>query len=338
MERSDTMSTVYVYGASIDENGKAHGGKAGNQTGRELRKQKWYKHSKGWRVFRAKLPEVAAQIAQDVKWAVANMAIGYDQYQRLTLYEAAKPFGFNCKLVKTPCETDCSALVRVCCAYAGVSLPNFRTTTEPSVLLNSGAFEELVGAKYTDRPDYLKAGDILCTRTQGHTVIVGNDGPKAEDAPAPAKLGDRELRRGCKGEDVAELQNDLMKLGYALPKYGADGDFGGETEKAVREFQVTYNLTPDGVMHSDDFSVLFAALDGKAPEPTPVVQKVEITGGSVNVRSAPGTKGTRVLGTVHKGDRLPYGGLTAEVDGRDWYLVEYKNENGWVSSKYARVI
>lgn len=338
------MATVYVYGASIDENGKAHGGQAGNQTGRELRKQKWYKHSKGWRVFRAKLPDVAAQIAQDVKWAVANMAIGYDQYQRLTLYEAAKPFGFNCKLVKTPCETDCSALVRVCCAYAGVSLPNFRTTTEPSVLLNSGAFEEMVGAKYTDSPDYLKAGDILCTRTQGHTVIVGNDGPKAEDAPAPAKLGDRELRRGCKGEDVKELQRDLMKMGYALPKYGADGDFGSETEKAVREFQVTHNLTPDGVMNSADYTVFFAALDGQdvglGTEPPPPVSSelIEITGNSVNVRTGPGTTGTRILGVAHKGDRLPYGGLAMNVDGRDWYMVEYHNTNAWVSSKFSRFV
>lgn len=169
----------------------------------------------------------------------------------------------------------------------------------------------------------------------------GEPTPEPTPDPKPSTLGDRDLRRGDKGEDVKELQADLMKLGYALPKYGADGDFGGETENAVREFQVTHNLTPDGVMHSDDFSVLFAALDGKAPEPptpTPVVQKVEITGGSVNVRSAPGTTDTRVLGTVHKGDRLPYGGLTAEVDGRDWYLVEYKNENGWVSSKYARLV
>ena len=54
MKGDTNMATVYVGGASIDENGHAHGGKAGNQTGRELRKQKWYKHKKGWRVFRAK--------------------------------------------------------------------------------------------------------------------------------------------------------------------------------------------------------------------------------------------------------------------------------------------
>jgi peptidoglycan hydrolase-like protein with peptidoglycan-binding domain len=165
---------------------------------------------------------------------------------------------------------------------------------------------------------------------------VGNDGPKAEDTPEPEKLGDRDLRRGCKGDDVKELQNDLMKLGYSLQKYGADGDFGGETEKAVRAFQLDHGLLADGVMQEDDFKALFDALDGDAP--APVVQNVEITGNSVNVRSGPGTNGTRVLGVVHKGDRLPYQGETRSVDGRDWYLVEYSGQNGWVSSKYASLV
>jgi uncharacterized protein YraI len=98
-------------------------------------------------------------------------------------------------------------------------------------------------------------------------------------------------------------------------------------------------------MHSDDYTMLFAALDGQdiepgtePPTPAPAVQQVEITGGSVNVRSGPGTTGTRILGTVHKSDRLPWQGLTAEAGGRDWYLVEYGNQNGWVSSKYARLV
>lgn len=159
-----------------------------------------------------------------------------------------------------------------------------------------------------------------------------------EPAPTPTNLGDRELKKGCKGADVKELQADLMKLGYKLPKYGADGDFGSETEKAVKAFQRDNHLTADGVMHSDDFSVLFALLDGEKPEPTPTTQRVEITGDSVNVRSAPGTTGTRVLGVAHKGDRLPYQDQTSKADGRDWYLVEYKNQNGWVSSKYARLV
>ena len=39
---SKTYSTVMIGGASGDENRKAKGGEAGNQTGSELKIQKWY--------------------------------------------------------------------------------------------------------------------------------------------------------------------------------------------------------------------------------------------------------------------------------------------------------
>lgn len=163
----------------------------------------------------------------------------------------------------------------------------------------------------------------------------GEPTPEPTPDPKPSTLGDRDLRRGDKGEDVKELQADLMNLGYSLPKYGADGDFGGETEKAVRVFQLDHGLLADGVMQKDDFDALFKALDGDTPEP--ITRYVEITGGSVNVRSAPGVS-FRVLGVAHKGDRLPYQGETRTVDGRDWYLVEFAGQNGWVSSKFSRVV
>jgi len=41
------------------------------------------------------------------------------------------------------------------------------------------------------------------------------------------------LKNGSKGKKVVQLQESLVKLGYELPKYGADGDYGKETETAV---------------------------------------------------------------------------------------------------------
>jgi len=156
-----------------------------------------------------------------------------------------------------------------------------------------------------------------------------------EPVPEPSKLGDRDLKRGFEGEDVKELQNDLMKLGYALPKYGADGDYGSETEKAVKQFQLAYGLPDDGVMNvGADYDTLFKALDGDKPQE---YSHVEITGGSVNIRSAPGYD-SKVYGTAHKGDILPYQGVTQEAEGKPWYLIIWKNQNAWVSSKYAKLV
>lgn len=74
-----------------------------------------------------------------------------------------------------------------------------------------------------------------------------------------------------------------------------------------------------------------------APEPIPAPDKyVLITGDSVNVRDAAGTAG-KLLGYAYKGDKLPYGGMTADIDGRDWYRVEYNGGDGWVSSKYSKL-
>ena len=178
--------TVYIGNAVCDEHGNARGGQPGDQTGRELRIQPWYLNAKGWRVFRAKDPAVAKKIADDMRWACDNMAIGYNQSTRNTLYNAAKPFGFDCAKVTELCECDCSSLVRVCVLYAGIKINDFNTTSEPTRLLNTGAFDEMVGEKYTDESAYLREGDILVTRTKGHTLVILNDGDKAyDDDPEP---------------------------------------------------------------------------------------------------------------------------------------------------------
>lgn len=157
----------------------------------------------------------------------------------------------------------------------------------------------------------------------------------APEPPKPPKMGDRDLRRGCKGDDVRELQQDILKLGYKLPKYGADGDYGGETENAVRTFQLDHGILPDGVMQQDDFAALFAALDGDTPAPSE--QTVEITGDTVNVRNAPGTTGTRVIGIARKGEKYTYVGKDHK-DGRDWYMIDYKGREGWVTSRFSKLV
>ena len=45
------------------------------------------------------------------------------------------------------------------------------------------------------------------------------------------------LKKGNRGKEVRELQEKLLSLGYELPRYGADGDFGKETESAVDQFK-----------------------------------------------------------------------------------------------------
>ncbi len=64
------------------------------------------------------------------------------------------------------------------------------------------------------------------------------------------------LKQGDKGAAVARLQALLMAAGCALPNYGADGDFGGETERAVKEYQQKAGLAETGVADRETFDAL----------------------------------------------------------------------------------
>lgn len=54
------------------------------------------------------------------------------------------------------------------------------------------------------------------------------------------------LRNGDNGGMVMALQQLLMANGIDLPRYGADGSFGGETESAVIEYQKREELSATG--------------------------------------------------------------------------------------------
>ena len=334
------MATVYVGSAKIDENGKAYNGKAGDQTKKEVATQKYYVHSKGWRVFRAKDPYVAIAIAKCMKMACENEKVGYDQWQRHTLYNNAKKYDFDVSKVTTSCETDCSALVRVCCAYAGIKgLPeSFRTGNMPSNLLKTGAFVELTGDKYTKKATFLGAGDILVTRTSGHTVVVMNNGDKYEGKPVVEVnvLGDRLLKNGSEGEDVKQLQTHLISMGYDLGKWGADGDYGDATELAVIELQKDLGIEADGdygpITHKAFMAIISVK---KEDEPIPA-KKVEIINGNCWMRTEPDTSKDNKILVLKKGTVVDYAN---ETNTAGWHKVTDANGNtGWVSGKYSKLI
>ncbi|WP_311202025.1 peptidoglycan-binding domain-containing protein [Aquibacillus koreensis] len=53
---------------------------------------------------------------------------------------------------------------------------------------------------------------------------------------------------GDEGPFVEEIQQDLIRTGYSLPLFGADGIYGEETENAIMRFQRRYDLKVDGLV------------------------------------------------------------------------------------------
>jgi peptidoglycan hydrolase-like protein with peptidoglycan-binding domain len=71
-------------------------------------------------------------------------------------------------------------------------------------------------------------------------AIMAGTAPPPSRIPATDGAGRRTLRRGDRGDDVKTVQT---KLGIAV-----DGIFGANTEAAVRQFQRTKQLVPDGIV------------------------------------------------------------------------------------------
>jgi hypothetical protein len=168
--------SVKIGHAYSDENSRAKGGKAGDQTGKELLIQDWYLKEKSWTaVFRAKSNSIAEKIAKAMEQACTNNNIGYDQSQRTTLFKYAEKYTWDLSKITEKCECDCSSLVSVCINAAGITVSkDMYTGNQKAVLQGTGKFEILTDTKYLTKPNWLKRGDIILGT--GHTAVVLTDG------------------------------------------------------------------------------------------------------------------------------------------------------------------
>lgn len=66
----------------------------------------------------------------------------------------------------------------------------------------------------------------------------------------------RILRIGDTGEDVRAVQQALISKGYSLPKHGADGSYGGETQDSVQALQKATKLIVDGIVGQNTVEAL----------------------------------------------------------------------------------
>lgn len=239
--------------SSIDENGKAHGGVSGDQTGKEVCIRNWY-DGKWHTLLRCNSPEKAEIMARECEKACANNNIGYDQYQRNTLRKEAQKAKYDLSKVGK-CECDCSSFMSVLAECAGIEV-RYRNNNAPTTRTMEDDFESTNQFTsyhddiYFESDKYLKRGDILIK--DGHTVMVLENGLLTDRKLVSVKLP--VLKRNCKGNDVRALQGILTALGYDTK--GIDGSFGGNTEAAVKKFQGENNLEVDGSVGNATWSEL----------------------------------------------------------------------------------
>lgn len=86
-------------------------------------------------------------------------------------------------------------------------------------------------------------------QNEAKRTTFGGGSTTSGPSPAPQpSINNNVLSIGDTGEDVKELQEWLVKLGYNVGSKGPDGDFGSKTYAAVIDFQRKHNLKDDGIV------------------------------------------------------------------------------------------
>lgn len=174
--------------ASISENNTITGN-SGDQTGKEVHVGAWYNYP--WDIaLRYRDTEIAKKAAAvAVKLANSNL-VGYDQYQRNTLYDALRRNSWNVdRYIKSgeKTETDCSAFVyAVYCCF----IPAMRSNNNAPVTSTMWTLYKAWGFDVkTPTVGTLKNGDIVLNE-MCHTAIVIDDQPVTTVSPTVTKTVD----------------------------------------------------------------------------------------------------------------------------------------------------
>ena len=141
----------------------------------------------------------------------------------------------------------------------------------PNVVWNDGDTDPITGGNSTNTTQS-GAGTannpgVTTTRPSiGVTTANPNATSAATNTPAPSSL-----KRGSKGDAVKSLQQRLKELGYYSGS--VDGDFGENTENAVKAFQERNGLTVDGKAGSKTMAKINSSSAVKASSATPTPKK-----------------------------------------------------------------
>lgn len=103
-------------------------------------------------------------------------------------------------------------------------------------------------------------GGQVMRRNRSKKNVLGVGRPNYDEEKETVEVTVETLKKGSKSDNVKALQILLIGYGFDCGKYGADGDFGADTDKAVRAFQKGAGLTVDGVVGKNTWTKLLGGM------------------------------------------------------------------------------
>lgn len=272
----------YIAHASIDENGKISGGKAGDQTKKEVCIRTMY--YKPWNcVIRIDNEAVRTQFANNMIDIANNENIGYDQGGRNSLLAEARKVNFDFSKITVKCECDCSSAITTCllaaifvvlgeAAYLEAyeilvvsgncaTTSTLRTRMKKLTMISVTVYTSTAYTSSTSKSLY---GDIYI-KEGSHVVCYIDDGNKVTESKTELKKEVNykmtTLKKDSNNNDVTVFEILMKKLGYYA---GAiDTEFGSGCVNACNAFQKDYpecgkNGKPDSTWGAKCWKKLFS--------------------------------------------------------------------------------
>ena len=122
---------------------------------------------------------------------------------------------------------------------------SYKGLSVPTIIDHSGSHSLGLGSNHADIQHWSrKYGKTMENVRNDVAAILAGDGVSVTPVEPTT---DTNLKKGDKGEAVKTMQTMLIACGYDCGSTGADGDFGKNTEAALRAFQKDKGLTVDGI-------------------------------------------------------------------------------------------
>lgn len=222
-----------------------------------------HKHRKaGMNCFIGKLADGTVATVQTMPWDYAPWGCGSGKNGSLNnthmQFEICDDFYESREYFEAVYREACEITAYYCKMYGLDPLGSFPYNgVEVPVITSHAQSHDLgLGSDHSDTDKWMKKyGKTMDDARKDVARLMGilpeeTPEPPAETPQKPEKsitVSLRTLKHGDSGEAVRALQILLLGRGESLPRYGLDGDFGQETENAVKKFQKKNGLTDDGV-------------------------------------------------------------------------------------------
>ena len=152
---------------------------------------------------------------------------------------------------------------------------SFNGANVPVILCHQDSYRLGLGSNHSDVYHWFnRYGKTMDSVREDVAALLGSSsGTVVTPTQQPVISKNRDLGKGDEGSDVKELQENLIALGYNCGPDGADGDFGNNTDIAVRRFQKDHNLVQDGIVGNNTKAAIAIALKNKTSTPTTPAKK-----------------------------------------------------------------